>query len=410
MASKTLTQLAVERFKPPSAGREIHWDGLLPGFGLRISASGHRSWIAMFRVAGESKPTMQTLGTFAQIPKVDNARQRAREAILAARSGINPVEVRRAEETTVGTVIDRYLEYVDRNLSTTWAHETRRILERDVRVRWGKRPAREIARQDVNDLIDAKAARRARPRKGRTDGAGVQSNRVLSVLSAMFGWAAAQDLVEANPTAGVRRRVKEEPRDRVLDDAEIIRFWAACDGLGLPFGPLFKLLLLTAQRRDEVGGMKWSELDLEKREWHIPAARSKNGKASTVHLSDLAVEIVERLPQIGDSDFVFTVTEKTPASGYSYAKTRIDALMGPMPEWTLHDLRRTATTGMARLGIAPHVVDKILNHTAGTIKGVARIYNRFQYEGERAAALETWGRFVESLVRPTPSNVVQLVR
>jgi integrase len=412
--AKVLTQLIVERFKPPKKGRAIHWDALVPGFGLRITDRGARSWVAMYRVSG--KAVMQTLGNLALIPKVEGARELAREAILAARSGVNPVEEKRAEEATTkaelvtfAVVADRWMrEYVERNCSAGVIRERRRILNHDILPRWGGQAARAITKADVNDLLDAKADRRDRPRKGYKDGAGVQSNRTFSVLTALFNWAISRDLVDTNPTAGVRHRVKEVARDRVLDDDELVRFWGACDAMGLPFGPLFQLLLLTAQRRDEVGGMLWSELDLEKRTWTIPGSRAKNGKAHSVQLSDLATEIIERLPQIGDSDLVFTTNETTPVSGFSKAKDRLDPLMGDPPEWILHDLRRTATSDMARLGIAPHVVDKILNHTAGTIRGVAAIYNRFEYEPERKVALEAWGRFVESLVRPSPSNVVGL--
>src|SRR5262249_55603348 len=158
----------------------------------------------------------------------------------------------------------------------------------------------------------------------------------------------------------------------------------------------------------EVGGMRWSELDLERREWTIPRERAKNAKTSTVHLPDFAVEILEQLPRIGDSDFVFTTTERTPASGFSRAKRRLDELMGNPPEGTLHDLRRTGASGMARLNVPPHVVDKILNHVSGTIRGVSAIYNRFTYLPERKAALDAWARFVESLVRPGASNVIGL--
>ena len=410
--ARVLTQLIVERFNPPTSGRVVHWDALVPGFGLRISDKNSRSWIAMYRI--KSKTVMQTLGSLALIPKVDDARQRAREAIIAARAGVNPVEEKRveqaaaeAERVTFATVADRWMgEYVERNCSESLIRERRRILGRDILPKWSEQLAREITKSDVNDLLDLKANRRDRARKGRTDGAGVQSNRTFSLLTALFNWAASQDLVETNPTAGVRRRVKEVPRDRLLDDDELVRFWGACDAMGLPFGPLFQLLLLTAQRRDEVGGMRRSELDLEKRIWTIPGERTKNDKVHTVHLSDLAIEIIERLPQIGDADLLFTTNETTPVSGFSKAKDRLDTLMGDPPEWILHDLRRTATSGMARLGIAPHVVDKILNHTAGTIRGVAAIYNRYQFEPERKAALEAWARFVESLVRPSPSNVV----
>ena len=391
--AKVLTRLIVERFKPPKKGRVVHWDALMPGFGLRISDKGARSWVAMYRV--NCKSVMQTLGTLALMPKVDDARQRAREAIITARSGINPVEEKRAAEAgqvTFGAVADRWMrEYVERNCSESLIRERRRTLGRDILPRWGERRALEITKSDVNDLLDAKADRRDRARKGRTDGASVQSNRTFSLLTTLFNWAVSHDLVETNPTAGVRRRVKEVPRDRLLDDDELVRFWGACDAMGLPFGPLFQLLLLTAQRRGEVGGMRRSELDLEKRMWTVPGSRTKNRKPHSVHLSDLAIEIIERLPQIGDSDLVFTTNETTPVSGFSGAKTRLDQLMDDPPEWILHDLRRTATSGMARLGVAPHVVDKILNHTAGTIRGVAAVYNRYQFEPEREAALEAWG-------------------
>src|SRR5207249_8203336 len=133
-----------------------------------------------------------------------------------------------------------------------------------------------------------------------------------------------------------------------------------------------------------------------------------NGKPHIVHLSAVAIEIIELVPRITGQDLLFSGNGKTPVSGFSSAKDRLDVLMGSDQAWTLHDLRRTATTGMARLGIAPHVADRVLNHTAGTIRGVAAIYNRFEYLEERKAALEAWGRFVEGLVRPTPSNVVPL--
>ena len=189
---------------------------------------------------------------------------------------------------------------------------------------------------------------------------------------------------------------------------------------------MFQLLLLTAQRRDEVGGLEWSELDLDKRLWAMPRHKAKNDREHEVHLSALAMEIVERLPAIGEEPrFVFTTTGETHVSGYSKSKERLDrhmleqmhaelSIAGRDPEraaiekWNLHDLRRTAATGMARLNIQPHVVDRILNHVSGTIRGVAAVYNRHAYIEERKAALETWGRYVENLVRPQAANIVQI--
>ena len=231
---------------------------------------------------------------------------------------------------------------------------------------------------------------------------------MLTRLRTFFGWAVANDLAPADPTAGVRKPAKEScarPRaDRRRDQGV---FWDGTEQLGRPFGLVFRLMLLTAQRESEVAGMRWSELDLDGRTWTIPGARAKNGKPHIVHLNGLAIEVLDQVPRIVDQDLLFSGNGRTAVSGFSSAKARLDAAMGAT-DWVLHDLRRTATTGLARLGIAPHIADKVLNHTAGTIRGVAATYNRFEYLDERKAALEAWGRLVESLVRPVPSNVVQL--
>jgi integrase len=238
----------------------------------------------------------------------------------------------------------------------------------------------------------------------------------------------------------VKPPTKERSRDRALSDDEIRWFWHSCGELGWPFGPIFKLLLLTAQRRDEVGGMRWSELDLDKRIWTLPRQRAKSDRGHELQLSEGAIDILRALPQIAaDGRLVFTTTGKTPVSGFGNVKRRLDAAMVKarrrslglpeeerefrnatglaaneplpveIPEWTLHDLRRTAATGMARLNIPPHVVDKILNHSGGTIRGVAAVYNRFAYLEERRAALEAWGRYVTELIAPARStNVIAL--
>jgi integrase len=204
-------------------------------------------------------------------------------------------------------------------------------------------------------------------------------------------------------------------------------FWRACDGLGWPFGPICKLLLLTAQRRTEVAGMRWSEIDLKARTWTIPRERTKNDREHLVHLSDLAFKIIEGLPRfsqrppngVGESpvDLVFTTTGERHVSGYSKAKRRLNALMldvmrdefveggkaSQLPaigEWILHDLRRSAATGMAKLNVPPHVVDRILNHVSGTIRGIAAVYNRHAYLDEGKAALEAWGQHVQTLLDP----------
>jgi len=395
----------------------------------------------MYRVGG--KKVRETIGTLATIPNVAHARERARESMRQAEAGIHPVIARKQklpmspEGPLFAAVAERYLvEYVERNTRPATSRETRRLLERDVFPRWGARPIREITKADVNDLLDIKAAVRDRPRKGRNAGAGIQANRTLTRLRTFFRWAKDMDLIDADPAEGVRRRVKETARDRALSDDEIRLFWISCDRLGWPFGPLFKLLLLTGQRLGEVAGMDWGEIELEKRQWTIPRHRAKNDRTHVVHLSNQALAIIESLPQIEvpqdaggkpliAARFLFTTTGLKPVSGFSHAKAAVDRYMlvllgkelagqgreaaeASIDDWILHDLRRSAATGMAGMNIPPHVVDKILNHVSGTIRGVAAVYNRHAYLEERKAALEAWGRYVEDLVRPVGGNVVEL--
>jgi integrase len=446
----TFTQLAVERLAPPTSGRAVYWDKHLPGFGLRVAAprpgsrEGRKTWIAMGRVDGRA--VMETIGTIAAIPKVDKARDLARAALLKMSAGTKPLDERRAERERRATdalvaeaaareaIEGRFAAVAQQFLASggklrakrkgwapKYAAEFRRIIEHDVLPRWGERPIRSITKHDVNELLNAKAAGRERPRKGTEGGAETQANRTLTRLKTLFAWAAANDLIDrdADPTAGVSLRVKETARDRVLEDAEIVHFWRGTEQ-GWPAGPIFRLLLLTAQREAEVAGMRWAEIDLDKRMWTIPRERTKSDRAHVVHLSEAAAEIVATLPRLGE--LVFPTRTGRAIASFAKAKNRLDAAMtaqhreatgnpdAEVPAWIIHDLRRTATTVLARLNVAPHVADKVLNHASGTIRGVAAVYNRFQYADERKAALEALGRWVIALVQPDAAgtNVVPI--
>jgi integrase len=437
MPTTKLTQAAVERLKTPEQGRIDYWDSQLPGFGIRISDSGRRTWTALYRVGG--KLVRETIGTVALIPNVGDARERARQSLQKAQAGQNPVVERRERERETMTAAERlpndfravayrYIErYAKKNTKPTTWMELKRQLEVDVLPKWADRPIASITRSDVTELLNGIADR----------GSPVQANRTLARLKTLFRWVVDEESVASDPTLRLRKVVKETARDRALTDGEIRLFWAGCSELGWPFGPMFKLLLLTAQRRDEAGGMEWAEIEpLDERVWKIPREKAKNDRAHEVHLSELAREIIQELPRMSrrrpdaaglePSPYVFTTNGERPVSGFSKAKRRLDEHMmrllraeieeaGRNPEgieiegWILHDLRRTAATGMARLNIAPHVVDRILNHVSGTIRGVAAVYNRHAYLEERKAALESWGRYVENLVRAAPTNVVSLV-
>jgi integrase len=241
-------------------------------------------------------------------------------------------------------------------------------------------------------------------------GATVTANRELAGIRKFFSWCIEGDIIEVNPAAGIREPAKETARDRVLSDAELRLVWLAAEGDGYPFGPLVQLLLLTAQRRLEAAGAAWSEFDLTGGNWDLPGKRTKNGRAHSVPLSDAALAVLADIPRFPDGDFVFGSGGRSAFTGYSKAKARLDRRIaeiagGPVIAWTLHDLRRTAATRMADIGIFPHVVEEILNH-ASARSGVAGTYNRSRLEPEKRDGLERWGRYVERLVSPDAESTV----
>jgi integrase len=428
-----LTQAAVDRLKAPPEGRVEYWDTVLPGFGLRVSPArpgqpARKVWQCMYRVQG--RQVREQLGALAAVPKIERARELARASMQKAQQGIHPiVERRRADQQerrqaeaesarrrdTLGAVLDRYLaEYGSRRWRHAYLKEVTRSFGADL-LALRDRPIGEIARRDLRELLDGIVSRGRAP----------HAHHVLAYLRPALAWAVAREIVTVNPADGIPdpdpRRREARTRDRYLDENEIRLFWQACERIGWPFGPLFRLLLLTAQRRDELAEARRHEFDLDKALWTLPRERSKNEKEHLVHLSEPTIEILRGLPQLEGENFLFTTNGATPVSGFGRARERLAAAMlelrqaeagrGVAPAiepFTLHDLRRTAATGMAGIGIAHEVVDRILNHTEGKISGVARIYNRFAYLGERKAAFEAWGRHVESLSRPMPSNVVAL--
>jgi integrase len=408
MPTRKLTDLFVDRVKPPAKGRETYFDAAFGGLALRVTANGAKSWGLFYRVKGRQR--LLTIGSYPPI-KPTQARTEAQAALDRVRLGIDPADEKRArrdlrtpETDTFGAVARDYLErHLRANRRPATYAETKRILDRDELRRWASRPIASISRGAVMDLIDEIIARDA----------GIMANRTLAALRALFNWAVEKERLAASPIGRMKLPTQERARDRVLTDQEIRWLWQACEEIGEPFGPLCRLLLLTAQRRDEVAAMTWPELDLDKAVWTIPRHRTKNDRAHEVQLSGAALAVLRSLNHTKGIELVFTTTGETAVSGFSKVKLRLDAAMvaqkgETVPPWTLHDLRRTAASGMARLNFPPHVVDKTLNHVSGAIRGLAAVYNRHAYIDERRAALEAWGRYVEGLVTPAPANVITL--
>ncbi len=398
MASKNFTEIGIERAKPPTKeeGRYEIWDALLPGLGLRVSWKGTKTFILMYRVGGRQRRL--TLGRYTILFRLKEARDAARAALEKVDAGIDPAEAPTAAvDPPLKDALAAYIERQVKPNRKDW-EEVERALGKDLGGRLGDRPISTVARADILEMLDAIIDR----------GAPVHANRVLTMSKTFFDWCVERGLIEASPAAPIRHPTREMSRERILDLPELLRVWNACGPLGYPFGPLIRLLILTAQRRDEVAGLSWGELDMHGATWTLPAARAKNDKEHEVALAAEALAIMGKLPRRNSSTLLFTTTDRTAVSGWSRAKARLDWLLmapgaevgPPMPieHWTLHDLRRSAASGMAELGVAPHVVDKILNHTQGTIKGVAAIYNRHAYGAERRAALCLWGKVMTDVV------------
>jgi len=413
--ARDLTQFALDALKPSERRREVP-DGHARGLFYVLQPSGAASWAFRYRFGG--KPKKLTLGSSDLGLKA--ARERAAEARLALARGNDPAAVKReakvaaraaaAEperdlvETVVSTFIERYAKKQTRE--KTW-RETERLLTREVVGAWRGRRLSAIKRSDVHDLLD-KITDRPAP---------IVANRTFAALRRMCSWAEERGLIDASPCGKVRAPAPEQTRDRILSDDEIRVAWAAFDQVGWPFGHLAKLLLLSGQRLSEVAGMHWTEVDLGAKTWTIPKTRAKNQQEHVVPLSESALRILEALPQIEGGrtsvGLVFTTNGKTAVSGFSKAKRAFDKAIdaAKLDHWTLHDLRRSCASGMASLGIAPHIVESVLNHRSGTIKGVARVYNRYNYLSEKTSALQAWGRHLDTLISGAEAgNVVELAK
>ncbi len=226
-------------------------------------------------------------------------------------------------------------------------------------------------------------------------GAPVAANKVLKAIKTFLRWCVGRAVLDRSPADDIPMPTKEVARDRVLTDDELARVILSARQIGEPYGGIVELLALTGQRREEVARCVWEEIDLDGRMWSLPNQRTKNAKAHIVHLSDQAIVVLKQAKKQGK--FVFSVAGTHPFQDFSNGKRELDALSG-VTGWRLHDLRRTCVSGMASLGIAPHVADKILNHQSGTISGVAAVYQRHQFLAERKGALEKWGAHVAQIV------------
>ena len=392
-----LTDAAVRKKKAdPDKRVEIH-DGR--GLYLVIQPSGAKSWAYRYRVGGKSRKL--TLGTFPVID-VAKARSLCSAAALKTKAGGDPaLEHKNAlsADDTFEKVARQFVERYARPKNRTWMQSARWLGlaagEGDSLVltgngaiaKLGGRKIGAIQRTDIIRLLDELV----------DQGSPISANRLLAALRKLFNWAEARYGLAHNPCHKVEAPGTETARDRVLTDDELAAVWRAATERGDYFGSVIKLLILTGQRRTEVAGMEWRELDLAEKLWKLPRGRVKNDSGHEVPLSEPAVSIIESAPRLVGRIRVFTTRADKPLSGFWRVKIEMDKATG-VKGWTFHDLRRTAASGMARLGVSLPVIEKILNHTSGSFRGVVGIYQRHSYADEKRAALDLWGAHVARLV------------
>jgi integrase len=412
--SRYLTEPTIEKIrKPPKGQRTEISDSDAAGLALRITDKGARSWCVYFRLedaTGQRKNQRMTLGGYPAIG-IAVARQQAREARNQAVAGIDPRKARAQAQTESQATAERLLfsniakAYVEARCQRNEqggpkkghlirGSEIESIIRRHLIPAWGDKLIPEIDRLDLRDVTRPLVADKP-----------MAAHRLHEIAKTLFYWSVNEGFLKASPFARMEAPVKKLPRDRDLKHPELKRLWAACEAKAYPFGTLVKLLALTLQRRNEVAGMQWPEFDLDKAQWTVPAERSKSKRAHIVPLSKPAVQIIKSLPRYVGGPYVLTTTEGyRPVSGFSKMKVQLDQA-SKVTDWRLHDLRRTGRSEMARLKVDDVVAERVLDHVP---RGLAKVYNQYQYLDEKREALNLWARELRKITKPDVGEVVKL--
>ena len=397
MPTARITKRSVDVLTPGRSDIFL-WDDVMRGFGLRLTPKGARSYVVQYRMGGRESPTRRyTIGTHGSPWTPETARREAERILIMVRQGTDPVDAKKERRRqAVDLAFDSYVEsFSSLYLQKRWKDWKlgEGVLRREVVPILRNKPLPRITRSDIAPIWD------------RLDERPAVARLTHATLRKLFRWAVTRGDIERSPIEGLPAPAAVPARDRVLSDEELGLLWKGTDTIGAPFGPLFQLLILTGQRRDEVAGMDWSELDRADAAWLIPAFRTKNRKAQHVPLSAPAVRLFDALTgadQWPRSGYIFSTTGKTPVSGFSKAKRRLDEFMkGELEKrftpWRAHDIRRTLATGLQRLGIRFEVTEAVLNHVSGSRGGIAGVYQRYDWAEEKRSALTAWATHVEQV-------------
>lgn len=407
MATAGLTDAKLKGLRAPATGQVEVSDPAVPGLRVRIGTTGAKTFIVRKRVGGRVKN--MTVGRYGPRFTLADARKKARSLLSDIEAGGDPTSTlatpRRAGNGAE-TIRALLPEYLAAKADRRSVGEMRRVLEGYVLPVLGDRLADAVTRADVTALVDTIA-----------ESAPVMARNVHAQLSAFYTWAMPRlTRLAANPCRDAGRPRAPKARDRVLSEVELRTLWLLCDAEPLPWGPALKLLILTGQRRDEVFSADRAEFDLKGKLWTIPAARAKNASEHRVPLSGAAVAILKATPAVEGSGKLFPARgrpENGP-SGFSKAQARLRdgmvAALGDVPEWRLHDVRRTVATGLQRLGTRLEVTEAVLNHISGSRAGITGVYQRHHFADEKRHALDAWAAEVARIVEGEGRGNVVAIR
>lgn len=393
MPTVTLTAAFVSKTKPPQTGRREYWDELLPGFGMRITDSGARSWVFMYRIAGQKRRL--TIGSANEIGLAE-ARQRARKSALIVAEGRDPglerveaeSEALQRRETTYEATVKDYVEQVCRGRKKNRTAGRIEAILLKYPAAWKSRPVKSLTRADVNALLQGLAKKHP-----------AMALYVYANLTAFFNWCVGLQIISVMPIHKSLKPSQPKVRNRPLTPEEIRAVWIAALHMGYPYGDIVRLALLTGQRREEVAALTWDELDLHKREWYLPAERAKAKRAHTIPLSPAAVELLVALPHFADGPFIFTTTHgRASYTGYSKSWERLKkSAKLTDADLKFKDFRETVATMMrSKLGIGIQTISECLNHAPASVT-TKHYAAEHDLKGKRSA-FEAWAMELNRIV------------
>lgn len=400
MATGKISKRSIDALQPGMKNTFL-WDSDLKGFGAKITATGAISYVIQFRMGGrESSTRRYTIGSHGSPWTPTTARAEAERLLILVAQGSDPVEAdKQRRRETVDLAFSNYADvFLKSCKGEGWSRLVERVIRLYLKPVLRKKPLPSITRADAVSVLDHLPAEQLANRRN-----------VFAVMRRLFRWAVSRGDIDRSPLEGMETPPAVRPRERWLQDEELRHIWQSAPECHRCFGPIVRLLIATGQRREEVSGMLWQELNRIDRSWTLPGSRTKNREPNVIPLSDLAIAALDR--QAGGEAWpnrgrVFATSSGGGFAGYAKGKIKLDSIIAErrgeaLPPWRLHDLRRTLATNFQRLGVRFEVTEAILNHVGTARAGVAGIYQRYDWKVEKRAAFDAWNDHLVSILGPS---------